>query len=118
MIELDILNYLNSVLSVPVLMEEPTDTNTTEFVLLEKTGSSRADYINTSVFAVQSYSDTLFGAASLNEEVKTALLGDGVNSYGITAITDISKCDLNGDYNYTDTSTKRYRYQAVFDLVY
>ena len=31
---------------------------------------------------------------------------------------DTSKCELNSDYNYTDTARKRYRYQAVFDIVY
>lgn len=32
--------------------------------------------------------------------------------------TDISKAKLNSDYNYTDTTTKSYRYQAVYDLVF
>ena len=31
---------------------------------------------------------------------------------------DISKCTLNSDYNYTDTARKKYRYQAVYDIVY
>lgn len=70
MIELTVLNYLKSVVSVPVLMEIPTDNNVAEFILLEKTGSSQTNHINSSVFVIQSYSDTLFGAASLNEEVK------------------------------------------------
>lgn len=118
MIELTVLNYLKSVLSVPVFMEIPTSNDITEFVLLEKTGSSRTDFINDSVFVVQSYSDSLFGAASLNEEVKKAMIGDGVNTYGIIAETEVSKCSLNTDYNYTDTTTKSYRYQAVFDLVF
>lgn len=30
----------------------------------------------------------------------------------------ISKCTLNSDYNYTDTARKKYRYQAVYDIVY
>ena len=32
--------------------------------------------------------------------------------------TNVFRCELNGDYNFTDTETKRYRYQAVFDLTY
>lgn len=118
MIELTILNYLKSVLSVPVFMEMPTSNNLAEFVLIEKTGSSRTDHINNCVFVAQSYSDSLYNAASLNEAVKEAMLGDGTNSYGITANTEVSKCSLNSDYNFTDTTTKSYRYQAVFDLVF
>ena len=30
----------------------------------------------------------------------------------------VSASRLNSDYNFTDTTTKRYRYQAVYDLVY
>ena len=36
----------------------------------------------------------------------------------IIELDDISKCELNSDYNYTDTNRKKYRYQAVFDIVY
>ena len=28
------------------------------------------------------------------------------------------KYNLNSDYNFTDTETKEYRYQAVFDINY
>ena len=30
----------------------------------------------------------------------------------------ISRVELNSDYNFTDTSTKRYRYQAVYNFIY
>ena len=30
----------------------------------------------------------------------------------------VSRAALNTDYNYTDTVTKRYRYQAVYDFIY
>ena len=32
--------------------------------------------------------------------------------------TNIFKSSLNSDYNFTDTSTKKYRYQAVYDIYY
>ncbi len=118
MIEEIILNYLKSTLDVPATLFKPTDQSIDEFALIEKTGSSRENYINKAQFAIQSYSDTLYGAMSLNEAVKDAMIGNGVDTHGITASTDIAKCSLNSDYNYTDTTTKRYRYQAVFDLVY
>ena len=31
-------------------------------------------------------------------------------------LNSISKIKLNSDYNFTDTETKEYRYQAVFDI--
>ena len=33
-------------------------------------------------------------------------------------LDEVSACRLNSDYNFTDTTTKHYRYQAVFDLVF
>ena len=33
-------------------------------------------------------------------------------------LDDVISCKLNSDYNYTDKETKRYRYQAVFDIRY
>ena len=37
---------------------------------------------------------------------------------GIVGISGISACHLNSDYDYTDTTSKRWRYQAVFDITY
>ena len=31
---------------------------------------------------------------------------------------DVGRAVLNSDYVYTDTATKRYRYQAVYDITY
>ena len=63
------------------------------------------------MIAVQSYATSMERAALLNEEVKAAM-------NEIVELDDIARCDLNSDYNYTDTSTKQYRYQAVYDLVH
>ena len=40
------------------------------------------------------------------------------NKFKIVEMDDISKCQLNSDYNYTDTTRKKYRYQAVYDMVH
>jgi hypothetical protein len=37
---------------------------------------------------------------------------------GIVGASGISACHLNSDYDYTDTTSKRWRYQAVFDISY
>lgn len=36
----------------------------------------------------------------------------------ITERDGVCRCELNSDYNYTDTKRKKYRYQAVFNIAY
>ncbi|OOV85805.1 hypothetical protein BTA35_0216720, partial [Oceanospirillum linum] len=60
-------------------------------------------------FAFQSYAPSMYEAAVLNEAVKETV-------EGMIELDEISKIKLNSDYNYTDTTTKEYRYQAVFDM--
>ena len=110
MIEKTVLDYLKSELNVSVFMERPAKAKY-PYALLELTGGDKVNQIRTATIAVQSYAETLFDAASLNDEVLNAM-------DGIINIVDISKCTLNSYYNYTNTTTKEYRYQAVFDLVY
>lgn len=110
MIETIVRGYLVGQLSVPVLLEDPPDPPEA-FVLLEKTGGVERNHIQTASLAVQSYGATLYKAAQLNEAVKDAMRS-------MTALPEISQCRLNSDYPYNDTATKRYRYQAVFDVVY
>jgi hypothetical protein len=110
MIETTILNYLTSNLTVPAYMEEPEDPPET-YVLVEKMGSSEDNHIESATFIVQSYADSLYNAAVLNEAVKAAMRSS-------VTLSSISRCKLNSDYNFTDTQTKRYRYQAVFDITY
>ena len=115
MIEETILNFLKEKLSCPVEMELPNNPPT-KIVILEKTGSSQDNnFIHQSTFAVQSYAGSLYEAASLNDEVKEALL-DGLS--GIITLDEVIRVDLNSDYNFTDTTTKRYRYQAVIDITH
>ena len=108
MIEKIILDHLNSQLTEPVYMEHP-DPAPASYVLIDKLGSGRVNHLNSSSFAFQSYAATLYKAAQLNEKVKTA-----VDS--LITLNDIGAVRLNTDYNFTDTETKRYRYQAVYDI--
>jgi len=110
MIEKDILNYLKSALQVDCFMEVPSNPPA-EFILIEKTGTSRNNFVNGATIAVQSYSTSLYKAASLNEEVKKAM-------DDLIVLDNIGSSKLNSDYNFTDTSTKKYRYQAVYDVVH
>ena len=111
MIEKTVLDYLSGVLTATVYMEKPAAVPK-RYVLVEKTGSGVSDHIHSAVIAIQSISSvSLYDAASLNEEVKTAM-------DEIITLPAISRSELNSDYNFTNTKTKEHRYQAVYDLVY
>ena len=105
MIEKTILDYLGEHLTVPVYMEEPIN-KPTSYVLIERTGSSESDLIETTTLALQSYGASLYDAAVLNMAVK-ARIKQAVELPSVSAVY------INSDYNFTDTETKRYRYQCV-----
>lgn len=110
MIEETVLNHLADQLDAPVYMEVPEAPPNT-FVLVEKTGSGRKNRISSAVLAVQSYGPTLYEAAALNEKVKAAM-------DALPELDEVCAARLNSDYNYTDTQSKRYRYQAVYDITH
>ena len=110
MIEQIVRDYLEEQLGIPVRMEEEAGLPE-EYIVVEKTGSGQTNHIKRATLAVQSYSSSLYQAASLNERVKEAM-------EKIIEMDDISKCELNSDYNNTNTARKKYRYQAVFDIVH
>lgn len=110
MIELVLLNYLKEVLPVDVFMEIPPNPPET-YVRIEKTGSSEEEYIETATFALQSYADSMHEAALLNREVIEKMKN-------MITLDEIFKVKLNSDYNFTDPSTKKYRYQCIFDITY
>lgn len=110
MIEYIIKRYLDNHLSVPAFFER--DANTPEkCVILEKTSSGKREFTTDATFAFQCYAPTLEQAALLNEEVKRTI-------EQMIELDEISSIRLNSDYNFTDTSLKSYRYQAVFDIYY
>ena len=105
MIAKQLLDYLGSVLDVPVRMEAPEQT--TGYVLIDQTGSSRTNHIITTTFAIQSYGATLYEAMVLNDAVKDAMAG-------FAELGNVTRVELETDYNYTNTATKQYRWQAVY----
>lgn len=108
MIERTIKWFLDNELEVPVYLEKPEPVPST-YVLFEKTGSRRVNRLMASTFAFQSYAESMFGAVELNEKVKAAV-------DKLIELDDVASVRLDSDYNWTDTTTKRYRYQAVFDI--
>lgn len=109
MIETTVIDYLSKTLNVPVSIEKPKGKK--EYVLIDRTGGSEKNKIKTATVAIQSYAETLHAAMLLNERVKAAMKD-------MISLDDISKAELNTDYNFTDSETKEYRYQAIYDLVY
>lgn len=110
MIEQTILDHLAARLGVPAYMEIPP-APPPAFVVLEKTGSGRTNHISRATLAIQSYAPTLLEAARLNEAVKAAM-DDAAD------LDEIARSALNSDYNFTDTASRRCRYQAVYDVVH
>ena len=112
MIEEIVRNYLQNKLStIPVRLEKE-DGLPGKYVIIDKTGSSEENHIYAATFAVQSYADSMYDAAALNERIIEYM----------EALPDerdeVFACELNSDYNFTDTTLRKYRYQAVFNIVY
>ena len=114
MIEIKVKNFLESKLSVPVLVEVPKST-VSQFVIIERTGGAQKNHIPSAIITIQSYGPSKYEAAKLNEEVKGWML-DGLE--GIITLDDVASVNLNSDYDFTDTSTKRYRYQGVYEITH
>ena len=110
MIEPTIIAYLAAQLGVPTFGGIPANPPAT-MVTVEKTGGRRANLIDAATLAIQSWAPSIEQAAQLNDRVKAAMAAS-------VELDAISSCDLNADYNFTDTVRNRPRYQAVFDVVY
>lgn len=109
MIIKDLLDFLDAQLAVGVYVEAPEQI--TNYVLLDQTGTSRTNHIITTTVAVQSYAPTLYEAMQLNENVKAAM-------EGFAELAQVTRVELNTDYNFTNTATKQYRWQAVFAITH
>ena len=109
-IEEVVRDYLDEQLTVPVLLQR-TQKMTEPYVMVEKTGGSQTNRINSATIAVQSYGESIHIAADLNDKVKSAM-------DDIVALSEVSSVSLNSDYNFTDQERDEFRYQAVFDITH
>lgn len=111
MIEVILLNFLKSNLDVPVFALMPDLTKNPKFVLIEKTFENNTNQLKECNIAIQSYADSLYNAILLDEHVQKSMeLFD--------AVDNIASVHLTNDYNFTDTTTKKYRYQAIYKIKY
>ena len=110
MIETIVIGYLDGLDGIGAYAERPKDPPE-EYLLIEKAGGGQENHIDRATMIVQSYADSLYRAATISHMVERAM-------ENITELETVSKCELNSSYNYTDTESKKYRYQAVFNIVY
>ena len=83
-----------------------------EYIVIERTGGSITNQIDGATVAIQSISkNSMLRAIEINEAVKSEmfLLPYSAHAFSVR---------LNSDYNFTNTETKEYRYQAVFEIRY
>lgn len=112
MIEAVLIDYLTNktAAGANVYAEVPNDQPDT-YIVIEKTGSVTENRITTSTMAIRSIAPSLLAAAALNEQVKAAM--------DVSPELDaIAASRLNSDYNFTDATSKQYRYQAVFQVTH
>lgn len=117
-IEIFVIEYLTGKdLSVgpQIYAEVPAENIPEKYLLVEKTGSSRVNRIEQAMVAIRSVSRNrqqgMLDVIRLNAEVKKAM-------DEIIERDEIFRCECNSDHNFTNTQTKEYRYQAVFNLYY
>lgn len=109
MIEVTLLNYVSTELApIPVYMEEPED-KPEKYVLISYQGTGEDNYIYTGMVTAKSYASSLYEASLLNEQVKEVL-----NS--LIEVNELTSSKLNASYPFNETTTKRYRYQCVFNI--
>lgn len=113
MIEETIINWFNQAQGegLPKAYMMRPEEEPREYILIEKTGSSKQNHIKASTFAFQSYAPTLLEAAELNEQVKETV-------EGMIELDEITAIGLNSDYNFTNTANKQPRYQAVYNITH
>lgn len=109
MIETSVLNFLKAH-DLDVYCEIPENAPA-EFYVLEKTGSSRTEHVFESTFALQAYGQTMYNAMQMSEDAKTIL-------EELISLSSISRVSAIRDYNFTDPTTKKYRYQIVFTIIH
>lgn len=110
MIEILVRDWLEEH-GITARLEMPEHYSGGQFCVIEKTGSSYRQALDEDTLAVQSYGDSLYEAAALNRAVCAAMLE-------LHESLAVCYCRKNSDYNFTDTERKRYRYQAVFDILH
>lgn len=81
-------------------------------VVIEKAGSSKKNRIDSAVIDFQCYGESMAVCAALNTLV-IGLVEDAPDK-----LDSISSTEKQTDYAMVDTTTKKYRYQSVFNVAF
>lgn len=110
MIEKTLKDHLASQLSDPVYLDVPANPGA-RYYKLERTGGSEEDHIRHATFALQAIGPTLWETLQMHYRGIEAMR----QSLRLPTVADMQ---LNADYNFTDTTRKQHRYQAVFYITH
>lgn len=105
-----ICDYLTDTLDVRAYPEKPENFSG-KIIFVEKTDSREKNMISKATIAVQSYADSMYESAKLNEDVKEAMTE-------IIRLDDIAGISFKSDNNDTDEEIKRYRFKSVFEITF
>lgn len=111
-IEATVIQYLSEALETEDVFAERPKEPPEEYYIIERTSSAEINHVRRATIAVQSISAaSLLRAAQMNEKLLKEMPR-------IVQMKEVFCSRLNSAYNFTDTETKEYRYQAVFDIYY
>lgn len=108
--EKTLYDFLTDILDVPVYLDNPSHDDS--YVTIELTGRTKENRVETGIFAIQTHATRRLVASQLADTVDAAM-------EDLLELDDISRVEKNsGFYNFTDTTTKEYRYQAIFEITF
>lgn len=112
MIEPYLLYFIATKTGLNVFAEEPQDSyQYTDYVVIEKTASRTVNTLQEATIAIQSYGRSLYDAMTNSAKVREAMAT-------LSHEQEIGGVYIESEYNFTDPTTKRYRYQAVYRIYY
>lgn len=110
LIEKTIRDYLlGKIQNIPIEVEEPTNENT--YIVFRVIERGKLDLINSVTVEFFCYGKSKFEAASLDEELRTAM-------ENIVELGSIFSSKIGGGNDSFDTELKKYRYRSYFNLTY
>lgn len=110
-VEERILTFLSKKMApIPVYMMRPEEPDSEYCIMEVNTGQEVNRVVGASV-TVRSVAPTLYRAATLSYQVIAAMRD-------LVDVNNVTSCALNSNVNYTDTTTKEYRYQTLFTIHY
>ena len=113
-----IIDYLNNsnldapAYKIPAYAEVPKENIPEEYYVLELIGDPMVDHIPAATIAARSYARSMKRAADLAYDLDNILMN------GLINLDYISGVKRNTIANYTDQSTKEYRYQGVYIITH